>query len=127
MRIGLFFLCLMFANNVFAAEYYCKAVRKVNPLREFPKCEIDKWEFATRIEDYGSRAFISRCAQDANLKKVVCERYEVDKIVKDKYVNVTKYYNFNSQFNVQLHANMNSVGDNGRGNIEFGICSVIVP
>lgn len=127
MKIGLIVLSLLLANNAFAAEYYCKAIRKVNPLREFPKCEIDKWEFATRIEDYGERGFISRCARDAGLQKVVCERYPVDKIVRDRYMNVTKYYNFTSQFNIQIHADMNSVMDNGRENIEFGICSVVVP
>lgn len=52
-----------------------------------------------------------------------CDAYEVDHIVSDGRVGVSKYYYFEGQFDMQIFADGYFVENNGRGAVSFGRCS----
>lgn len=122
----LFAVCICFlAQNVFSVEYSCPATRKLNFEQEYSQAELDKWQFATKVEDTEGTAYLSRCSLSED--KVTCDRYKVDRIEYDGNVQIKKYYYFRGQFNFQIFADLSSLEDNGRGDIQFGKCEVISP
>ena len=52
-----------------------------------------------------------------------CDEYEVDHIVSDGRVGVSKYYYFEGQFDMQIFPDGYFVENNGRGTVSFGRCS----
>lgn len=110
-----------------AVEYYCVAFKKVDSEREYSKSELKKHQFATKIEDFGSEAYMSRCSYSLIEKKVMCDRYKVDRIEYDTTSKIKKYYVFMGQSNFQIFPGLNGVEDNGRGGVQFSACKVVVP
>ena len=124
----LFAVCIGFlAENLFSVEYYCPATKKVSFEQEYSQAELDKWKFATKVEETGAAAYVSRCSYTLSEDEVTCDRYKVDRIEYDENVKIKKYYYFRSQFNFQIFADLSSLEDNGRVSIQFGRCEVIAP
>lgn len=122
--VCLLIVCQMSAS---AVEYYCVAFKKVDSDREYLKNELRKSQFATKLEDLGSEAYLSRCSYSLSEKEVTCDRYKVDKIEYDSIAKIKKYYVFRNQFNFQLFPNLVGIEDNGRGSVQFSKCKVLVP
>ncbi len=124
----LFAVCIcFFGQNLFSVEYYCPATKKVSFEQEYSRVELDKWKFATKVEETEGAAYLSRCSYALSEDKVTCDRYTVDRIEYDENVKIKKYYYFRSQFNFQIFADLSSLEDNGRGSIQFGKCEVFSP
>ena len=111
----------------YAAEYYCKATKKIGFENTYTPEMMKKYQYATKVEESNGEAFLSRCSYSASAGKITCDRYKVDRIEFDSNVKIKKYYVFNSQFNFQIFANLNSLEDNGRGGIQFGKCKIVSP
>lgn len=120
----IFLTCQLSAS---AVEYYCVAFKQTYSHREYTKEELKKKQFATRLEDFGTEAYISRCSYSPSDKKVTCDRYKVDRIEHDKDSKIKKYYVFRYQFNFQLFPSLAGIEDNGRGAIQFSKCEVVSP
>ncbi len=114
-------------NLASATEFYCKASRKMNGEQTYTAEDLKNWKFATKVEQQGNEAFLSRCSHSRVEEKVTCDRYEVDRIEFDQNVKIKKYYVFESQFNLQIFSNMTYLEDNGRGGITYGRCEVVSP
>lgn len=110
-----------------AVEYYCVATKKTYASREFTKADLKKYQFATKVEDLGEEAYLSRCSYVPSEKKVTCDRYKVDRIEVDVYAKIKKYYVFHHQFNFQLFSSLAGIEDDGRGGIQFSKCEVLAP
>jgi len=61
------------------------------------------------------------------VQKITCDRYQMDTVVLDEQVKIKKYYLFQSQFDVQLFANLSFIENNGRGSVAYGKCRFIAP
>ena len=73
-------------------------------------------------------AYLSRCSISMiNGGIETCDKYKADYAAFDANVDVSKFYVFESQFNVQLFPDGAFVEDNGRGTISFGTCKKLVP
>jgi hypothetical protein len=122
-----FWAALLSTDCLFGVEYYRRAVKKVSSEREYSQEQLDRWQFATRVEEVGGTAFLSRCSYTMSEGEVTCDRYKADRIVYDSNVKIKKYYHFRSQFNFQIFPDLNSIEDNGRGDIQFGKCELVAP
>lgn len=121
----LLFLCLLLMSSTsYATILECFATKKLDSERTYPKSHMDKYKFSNKIEFTKDGVFISRCSYTFMAKKVTCDRYKVDHIEKDKNVNITKFYVFGPQFNMQLFSDYSYLEDNGRGGITYGICKL---
>lgn len=115
-------------NPTFAAEYECPVQTKFDlPDLAYSEEQISRWQFSVRINDMGNTATISRCGFSTSAQSVTCDEYEVDYISRDAISGHTKFYNFRSQFDVQLFSNLSFVENNGRGSVAFGVCTLIRP
>ena len=108
-------------------KYNCKVNKKLDTENVYTPADIKKDQYSVLIEEQRDAAFLSRCSFSPSAQKITCDRYQVDKVVHDDYVNIKKYYVFASQFDVQLFPNHNFVENNGRGGIAFGKCSIVAP
>ena len=116
------------ASSAQAVEYYCKATRKVDLDHEYSAQQLEKSQFATKVEDFGDSAFLSRCSVSMTEGgKVTCDRYSVDRIEYDENVKIRKFYVFRNQFDFQIFGDLSSLENNGRGSIQFGKCTVTAP
>lgn len=129
MKIFVLVCCLLIISQipVSATEYYCVAYKKVDFAKEHTKSDLKKYQYAVKLEDLGSEAYISRCSYVPLEKKVSCDRYKVDKVEYDETARLKKYYVFRSQFNFQLFPSLTGIEDNGRGSIQFSNCKVVAP
>ena len=129
MKIFVLTSCLLIISQLSASavEYYCVASKIVSSEKEYTKAELKRGKFATKLEDLGSEAYLSRCGYVLSEKKVTCDRYKVDRIEYDADAKIKKYYVFQSQFNFQLFPSLTGIEDNGRGGIQFSNCKVIAP
>lgn len=124
---------LIFAGFLFwptvalSITYYCPVSSKVWEKGAYSASQLQSGRFAVKIVDSGDRATLSRCSFTPIEGRVTCDDYEVDYIAQDNNIGVKKYYVFNSQFDIQLFANMFFVENNGRGNIGYGTCRVTRP
>lgn len=121
--------CILLASQMsaYAVEYYCVAFKKLYSAKEYTKAELKRDQFATKIEDFGSEAYLSRCSYVPSEKKVTCDRYKVDRVEYDEFAKIKKYYVFRHQFNFQLFQSLSGIEDDGRGSIQFSKCEVIAP
>ena len=120
-------LFLFLPTIVQAVEYGCKVTKKLDSEREYTAQQLSKGQFSVLIEEIRDSSFLSRCSFVSSEGKVTCDRYKVDRVSFDKYVNIKKYYVFDSHFDVQLFSNLTFVENNGRGGIAFGKCHVSAP
>lgn len=128
MRLDLYlWILLLVSASSYAAEYACKVESKFNSEHQYTSQEIEKYKFSTRLEDLGSKAFISRCSFVQIAAKVMCDRYEVDKVEFDQTARIKKFYVFSGQFDFQLFHNLLFVENNGRGTIAYGKCEMVFP
>ena len=119
---------LFAAREALSAELFCRVTDKYDFEKIYSEVEIDKSKFSAKIEDYGDKAFVSRCSYTTSEGKVTCDRYEVDRIEYDENVKIKKYYIFSSQYNIQIFFNnLLFVEDNGRGGISYGNCILTSP
>ena len=121
------FCIFLMAQNLFSVEYHCPATKKVNFEHEYTQAELDRWQFTTKVEEVDGTAYLSRCSYSMIESKVTCDRYQVDRIEFNQNVKIKKYYHFSSHFNFQIFADLSSLEDNGRGDIQFGKCEVVSP
>jgi hypothetical protein len=119
------FLCIPALAQ--AAEYRCTVEKKFDSEHVYTADQIEKGQFSVLVEENGKSAFLSRCSLPPNAQKVICDRYEVDKVVFDENVKIKKYHVFRSQFDVQLFPNLFFMENNGRGGIAYGKCSLVAP
>jgi hypothetical protein len=78
---------------------------------------VKKHKPFTRIVDEQT---IQRCSISYMQKSLSCDTYNVDKVESDK--NIKKFYVFNSQYDIQIFADLSFIDNNGRGGMLFGKC-----
>jgi hypothetical protein len=106
-----------------AADYRCKVGARFDPENISSNEEIEKDQFSILIEEKGESAFLSRCSLGD--PQMTCERYKVDKVVFNESPKITKFYVFDSQFDVQLYSDLSFVENKGNGGMSFGRCSTV--
>lgn len=110
----------------FSLTLYCTTIRKIERTQEYTKQQLEKYQFATKLEWYPNKeSYLSRCGFSPLTKKIDCDRYLIDKIEEDPNVHIYKFYVFRSQFNFQLFPDFTSIEDNGRGGLAYQDCKLI--
>ena len=113
-----FFLSLSKAQADVTYELECLVDRKIDRQTEYSRSRIDEMRWSVVIRHYGQEyATISRCDS-----KAPCDEYRVDHFEFTKNVNVSKYYYFQGQFDVQVFGDGRFIENNGRGTMAFGKC-----
>ena len=115
----------MHSGSAWSVEYNCPVTHKSDSEHEYGQEILDRYDYSVRIVDLGEIAAVSRCSYAPSETRITCDRYEIDKIVFDDRVRIKKYYHFQSQFDVQLFANLSFVENNGRGGIAYGTCQIV--
>ena len=126
---------VLVVNQADAVEYYCDAIKKSNPVKEYSAEMIKKYKYANKLEEVGNKAFISRCSFSPSEGKETCDRYEVDHIERFPVTNaetlekrfIVKYYYYRGQLDFQIFPDMSFVENNGRGGIQYGKCQITSP
>ena len=77
----------------------------------------------------GRKSILSRCSYSPSKKKTTCDSYYSTAVADFKpfFYKLVKFYNFSTQFDVQLTFFKNKIGvieNNGRGGIASGRCSI---
>jgi hypothetical protein len=125
------FSVLMAAGLIPQAEaviYDCRVDRKLDRERIYSAQDLEKYRPRVLIDLSDDAAHLSRCSISIiNGGAETCDKYKADYAAFDANVDVTKFYVFEPQFNVQLFADGAIVEDNGRGAISFGTCKELVP
>jgi hypothetical protein len=93
----------------------------VGPENIVSESELKKWKFSIKIYDT-TKPELERCSYSTGVNNVTCDKHLVDKVETDNYVNIKKFYNFRSQFDVQLFSDMSFIENNGRGSVSYGKC-----
>jgi hypothetical protein len=88
---------------------------------------LAKGQFSALIEERSDVVHVSRCSYDRSVERATCDRYEIDKVVRDPYIGAKKYYLFQAQFDIQVFRNLSFVENDGRGGIAYGECEVVSP
>ncbi len=114
-------LLFFFPCVVYSSSYDCKVTRKVGPENILSDSELKKWKFSVKIHDT-PKPELERCSLTPTQNQVMCDKHPVDKVETDKFVGIKKFYNFRSQFDVQLYPDMKFIENNGRGGISYGTC-----
>ena len=112
------------AIAVESKNYNCKVLRKFDKNQQYSSAKIKEMQFSNLVEESDKEIYVSRCGFQTSVGKVTCDRYKIDKVVNDGFVNIKKYYLFNSQFDFQLYDDLSFVENNGRGGISYGVCSI---
>jgi len=111
-----------------AVTYDCRVDRKLDRERTYSAQDIEKYRPRVLIDLSGETVFLSRCGISITNGVVeTCDNYEADYASFDTNVDVSKFYVFEAQLNVQLFPNGAFIEDNGRGTISFGTCKKLVP
>lgn len=116
-------------SPVFAKELYCLASEKVGtpdgPFSPYTDETIRQNKFAVVIRETEQFSQIGRCSFSKSDGRVTCDFYDVDFVERDANVGHAKYYNFASQFDVQVFADMSFLENNGRGGLAYGTCEEV--
>lgn len=115
------FLLMFYPCLGYSFSYDCKVTRKIGSENIVSESELKKWKFSIKIHDI-PKPELERCSFDTSKNRVTCDKYSVDRVEFDRYVNIKKFYHYSSQFDVQLYPDMRFVENNGRGGISYGIC-----
>ena len=108
------------AQAAVTLELQCLVDRKIDRTTEYSRARIDEMQWSVVIRHHDDEwATVSRC--DA---KAPCDRYIVDNYEFTKGVNISKYYYFSGQFDVQVFGDLSFIENNGRGTIAFGQCEI---
>jgi hypothetical protein len=118
------FLC---ATSAYGAQYNCTVKSKFDTEHHYTKEQISKSKFSVQVKENPNIIVVSRCSFSPIVGKIICDDYEVDKVIYDEYVKIKKYYVFRGQFDMQIFSNMSFVENNGRGGIAFGDCEITSP
>lgn len=111
-----------------AVTYDCRVERKLDRERVYAAQDLEKYRPKVLIELTNGEAYVSRCSVSIiNGGVETCDKYKADYVAFDANVDVSKFYVFESQFNVQLFSDGDFVEDNGRGTISFGACKKLLP
>ncbi|CAN1520623.1 hypothetical protein MCEKH45_01092 [Methylophilaceae bacterium] len=105
-------------------NYSCEVLSKFDRSQQYPTTKIKELQFSNIVEEGEKTTYVSRCDFQKSVGKVTCDRYKMDKMVFDEFVNIKKYYLFKSQYDFQLYDDLSFVENNGRGGISYGVCSV---
>ena len=106
-------------------NHICKVLRKFDESQQYSSEKIKELRFSNIVEEGEKATHVSRCSLQPSAGKVTCDKYKIDKVVFDEFVNIKKYYLFKSQYDFQLYDDLSFVENNGRGGISYGICSVL--
>ena len=119
MSLGFLLLITMTqAQATVTYELECFVDRKLDRQKEYSRDRIDEMRWSVIIRHHDERyATISRCDS-----KAPCDEYRVDHMEFTKNVNVSKYYYFQGQFDVQVFGDGRFIENNGRGTMAFGQC-----
>ena len=127
LRISIFILFITVPAVTQAADYHCEVKKKFDTENVYSQVHIQKYRYSVLVEERGASANLSRCSFAPSVQKITCDRYEANKVVFDEHVKLKKYYQFRSQFNVQIFADLSFIENNGRGGIAFGTCKIMAP
>ena len=105
-------------------NYSCEVLSKFDRNQQYSAEKIKELQFSNIVEEVEKATYVSRCDFQKSVGKVTCDRYKMDKMVFDEFVNIKKYYLFKSQYDFQLYDDLTFVENNGRGGISYGICSI---
>lgn len=101
-------------------ELECLVDRKLDRQTEYSRNRINEMRWSVIIRHHDEEyATVSRCDS-----KAPCDDYRVDHFEFTKNVNVSKYYYFRGQFDVQVFGDGRFIENNGRGTLAFGQCNV---
>ena len=99
-------------------EMECVVDRKLSRETEYSRTKIDEMRYSVIIRHHDEGfATISRCDTMAP-----CDEYEADHFEFTSGVNISKYYYFRGQFDVQVFNDGRFIENNGRGTLAFGQC-----
>jgi hypothetical protein len=104
--------------------YSCDVTRKLDGERVYTTQDLARGRFGVRVRDDGNVQIVSRCSFASRKNKVTCDDYSADHVAIDQNIGARKYYVFDSQFDVQIFADLSFVENNGRGGIAFGRCTM---
>ena len=112
---------LVFQGSAQAAITYeleCIVDRKLDRQTEYDRASIDDMQWSVIIRHHDNKyATVSRCDTRAP-----CDEYRVEHYEFTEGVNISKYYYFRGQFDVQVFGDGRFIENNGRGTIAFGQC-----
>lgn len=127
MRINKLLLLLFFLPSLALAEskfYQCPVSEKFDAGGNiYTQDMIDKYQYSVNVMDVGNEAILERCSYSSSADAITCDSYNVDRIERDNYVDVVKYYYFQGQFDMQIIGGSLFIENNGRGGIAFGNCN----
>lgn len=129
MKRSLFSVLMAFGTSAQAEAviYDCRVERKLDRERVYAAQDLEKYRPRVLIELIDSNSYVSRCSISViNGGVETCDRYKADHVAFDANVDVSKFYVFESQFNVQVFSDGYFIEDNGRGTISFGTCKKLV-
>lgn len=116
--ISAFFTSLPQAQAAVTYELECLVDRKLDRQTEYSRNRIDEMRWSVIIRHHDEEyATVARCDS-----KAPCVEYRVDHFEFTRNVNVSKYYYFRGQFDIQIFGDGSFIENNGRGIIAFGKC-----
>lgn len=111
-----------------AVVFDCRVEKKLDRSQTYSDEQLEQYRPRVLIDLRDDAAYLSRCSISMiNGGIETCDKYKSDYAAFDANVDVSKFYVFESQFNVQLFPDGAFVEDNGRGTISFGTCKESVP
>jgi hypothetical protein len=111
-----------------ALIYDCRVNKKFDSERIYTAQDLETYRPRVLIDLTQDAAYVRRCSISIiNGGVETCDKYKADYAAFDANADVSKFYVFESQFNVQLFSDGSFIEDNGRGTISFGTCNRLVP
>jgi hypothetical protein len=102
----------------------CPVTRKLDSERIYTAEELVRGQFRMEVVmSSETDVKLRRCSFATSVGKVTCDEYAPDRIAQDPFTGITKFYHFNSHFDVQVFKDGRFVENNGRGSVAFGTCS----
>lgn len=117
-------LAAAISSQASAVVFDCRVDKKLDRSRAYSDTHLEKYRPRVLIDLSDDVAYLSRCSISIiNGGVETCDKYKADYVAFDANVDVSKFYAFESQFNVQLFPDGAFIEDNGRGTISFGTCT----
>lgn len=115
---------VLYANYAEAKTSVCSVQTKIDFLSGivYSEQQIKDMQFSVLLNTADKT--VSRCSFVASEGKVTCDTYQFDREEKAAgFVDISKYYYFSGQFDLQVFGSGQFIENNGRGSIATGFCN----
>lgn len=117
------FSALLTISQSGSTTLVCTVDRKVDAVRTYSDENLTTYQSKAIIVLGENIATVSRCSISVSQGGTeACDTYDVDYSEFDQNTEVSKFYYFRGQFDIQVFKNGAFVENNGRGTISFGVC-----